>query len=580
MTRKIWLPASIVIGLIVAYSTLDQAIEYLSNAISAGGNADLLFESIKIPGSISIFVTIWSTVTAALGLFLRGLLGLVEIRNIRSRLNGLTPSKGKKNVSVKNFKACMGNNPVVGQATELFLQSCELDESADGEKASPGIRRAHAGAANSFVSTPVVSDSLAGWFFQPLAIFLGGGALLIGLIQFSLNADIASAPVVSLAKAVAVAIPPFGAGLLIHVIYDLLQASRRNQFIQMAQHIDRMFNSFAGEKDNALLLRQTAINTAKTLDAVRKGQRATSKSIVEAIGKLEEEVAGAVSTTLSEPLDMLTKASKALSADQATRVGKLIDATLEGFVSALNRTVGGQAYLIEKNLNQACDSLAKTNLAVTANSKELLKTLEAQGKIITKSFDTALGSIKSFEERREKKLTARLDSLLKSLRADLADGRKAQSDFLRAGITDLTSSADKSLGRTAKSLEQASSRFADLDKTVAGLIASLEPSLKQLNKTQEDLSALVKSSEVPADIKAAAESLKSASQASRDSLGAFTALSRSLQETTGTLANTISDVLEAAREHDISAPKTDKLSKAIRQLRDSTDRAAKELPDL
>lgn len=397
---------------------------------------------------------------------------------------------------------------------------------------------------------PLVNRRLFLWLFGPVPVLLwslGVIAAAFAIARLAAGGELMDWSAGVLDAAVLIGIAGLGA-LASSVIIRPLLALRRNQAERFAADLDGLLryqpvtNRIYDLQVAAVTQSRHIDNALKSLtDTVASSSRASAENFT---GGLAEATAGMLKSlrkdiegAISEPLKALTETAARLSEDQSAQIQQVLRATLKAFVSEIEKHVGGEIKESRALLKAVADQATKLEKSYADANRALAKQAKAQASDLSGALDKALKSISALD---------------KSTQATIRNG-------LSTAAKDLSATADK---------------LKTLSATADKLVSSVKPALDDVGANQKALLDALKSQDSSSKvIGSAASDLKAASKASKDSVEAFVGLAEKMRQATNSLKNggTVS-----AERPAVSI----EIGKGLKQLRQRTGSAGKELPKL
>ena len=550
---------------------------------------------------------------AALVLFALVFLGLAGLdatqvliaRGKLSRLHG-DIAKAEGAPIRELFLAAFSGSPTLTRLAARYVASLDGDDTGPAEagRAKPGELWATMPAEAVFNAWSLGERHLYTWFFAVLPLVLAGLGILSLIVSLlfgptataggpaTIGEGTLALPVNALPGLICLALT-WAAALIIAVSMRATLALRRDQARDLAELVDSLFHGGAQMRylaDVAQEARSTARDITASIgklgnklhqDTVTYGQRMLDASQASADLMLEK-LSGAVETALAKPLTKLTAATQLQTRNQNTRVKKLLDAVLADFTKELGKHFGGQVKEVETLLNASAKTAENVEKSFHAAADTLTKQSEAHGRALAEQIATSLAQVKTDEADRYATLAGDLQDFTQALRDQVDTHSQRFEDLLDNQLRKTEDLANSVLNKGAADIARTAAGFEALQSSLESMITLITPIMRQIIENQESLlSAMEAESSASKVIGRASSELSAAAQASRETVERFIALAERLREI-GTALNARVGAPSAPNtpQRTTASPRTGKLTRAVRELKNVAREASEALPKL
>jgi hypothetical protein len=516
---------------------------------------------------------------ALLVLFIMVFLGLavidgVEMFRAQRHIDALLGrARGGEPVKPGDFIEALGNG-MLGDSAKAYALTLR-------RAAHDGGRYSGADPSDFFSAEILIGDRLYLMAFRRLAMVLVGisaAALAYGLsgllADYSRGASTTALAADGQAVLVGCAFPLFAA-VVVGALVPAVVAVRRRQLATLLGRIGLLFHG----ADEQFYVR-------RLLEAQHDGAADLRRSLGVALGeikklfeslrrRIEDQPSGgsvgALEASLKTGLAEMSKAVTRLGEEQDRTVTHLVEQSLARFQGEFGSAIAGQLESLQailKATESAAAGLGRSFDGAARAAQEAGARLDATSAGVELKLEQVVERLGEVAVA----LSAAAERRLESIDGQAIDGQ---------GIAALAERLDRLGGALAVQLEEARGAAATMKQLHAGvdsLCLSVSPVLNRLVDTQDDLQAALagenSTSRVLADV---AEDLRQLSRTNRETVERHFELAGELVK----VGQALETLASGAQTRPAPAPKiTDGLMRALRELKQDTDEAARSLPSL
>jgi hypothetical protein len=370
--------------------------------------------------------------------------------------------------------------------------------------------------AEAFFSEQVIVDSrLKTEFFKHLPGVLTGVGIIgtfLGLIQGLVNFDVSLDPtkaqdqlrslVNSVGHAFIVSASAIGLAMLFTWIEKSLVTARYRQVQELRERIDSLFRGGAGEEylerlaiasetsaTQALQIKNSLITELRELLTNLTAQQIDAQA--HNTGRMSLDVGKAITDSLREPMEAITKAVQGVSSNQGDAVNKMLTDVLTSFSSQMREMFGGQMQGMSDLMLKASESMQATAIQfgqLAANMDAAgTNTVDAMGERLTKALEAI--------DARQAAMNAQMGAFVEQIKALVSESQTESSAKLKdtlSAVGDQVAGVVEQLRRqaeqAAESQGQRNQRFEEsTGQALGSLSGQVESLLAQSMETNKSL---------------------------------------------------------------------------------------------
>ncbi len=261
-----------------------------------------------------------------------------------------------------------------------------------------------------------------------------------------------------LVSAVAIAL-----AMVITFIEKWLASGLYRKVEELAQLVDSMFQSGAGEEYLARLVKASESSASQTKilkDALVADLKQVLTELTErqiqAISQSSKTIGQDVSTTfergLREPLDRVAKAMEQVSQDQGQATTRLITDVLAGFSQRMQELFGSQIAGINQLQQQTIQALQ----GAVARLEQMTANIDSAGQRATDAMSTRLTAALDQMEGRQRLMNERMGEFVEQIRNLVRESQSETGQALQAALTALSENVSNLVESLKREVEEAS----------------------------------------------------------------------------------------------------------------------------
>jgi hypothetical protein len=394
----------------------------------------------------------------------------------------------------------------------------------------------------------------------------------------------------------------------VSLAHHAVAAIRHQQVSELCQMIDGLFApGIETEYLHTLAteMRKGSEETRRVVSGLSSDLAAELSSdsarLSEALEKQNKEIAGAISVAVHEalagPMKAIAEATKQANRNQAEQVRELVTATLNAFTIELESRFGDQLTTVNGVLSESAAAAAELRQTFAAATDHLSGALSQQAEAFATQLNGALAASSARHGEDNKELATQIGKLSATLSRDVEKHSRRFDNLLKSAIGKVDQIANSSATTSSETLAKTAAVFDGLHSVVENLVTSVTPILSRIVETQEQLLTTMPG-KVPSGrlVSKAAPAVSSATKASRKTVEKLVVLGKALGDSslavTGAPARPaeLRQVAGAGANAGTGNPSRGParrkkrtgagLSRALSDLREQSESAAKELPEL
>lgn len=591
------------------YARGPRVVAWFTSTLLDGGDAGAL----STQGYISF---VFGLLLAAASVFVLTFvaIGLGDWMKARHALSGLarleTRQRDGEHTDRRSFLTAFGEADELVDLAANYSITLQAEDSAPNDGHRDADRyRAVVPAATYFRREILVDARLFVWFFRRLpAILCGLGVLglafglLDGLEHLRTNATTAGWGEVSYG---ALAVGAQG-GLIalflalcfavaIGFVHHAVVALRYQQTGEICRRIDGLFRLGGNapdlnavtrtiESEAGVLQRAVATLGSDLKTALGKENEKLVKAVANQGRAASEALSASIRAALARPMTLLTEAVNQATRDEGERVQQLLAAALERFVSELETRFGDQLGEVNELLKSSSAIATDVEKAFAGLADTLNRQITAQAETFSKELRAAIEVEHSQHAKENKQLAAQLKRFSSNLGRDVDKHSKQFDALVKKTLDRVEQITNAALATSGKDLAKTSAAFSGLQTVVESLALSVTPILNQVVDTQDRLLTVLDDDGAAGKVIAgAATEMNAAARASRETVEKFVVLASELSEAGRAFTGTADIARPKKRRTGGNAGRqtsAKSLGRALSDLREETEGASKELPEI
>ncbi len=436
--------------------------------------------------------------------------------------------------------------------------------------------------------------------FRYLPVFLVGSgavALVLALLEAMVTAGPAAAagePLAWLTPGLQSGLFAFAlagsAGIAAGLLTRLGTEVRYQQTDSFHRALESLFHGLPEADYLRALTSTTSADSADLLDTVHKGSENLLKELNDIGRRIENALdanavtvgrtlSDAVAEALAKPMAKITDLARRQSKDQTEQVVALLKGVLASFEIELEKRFGSQLkevnVLLQSTAAMAAGmetSLSETAGAITVQSERQIESMAAE-------FRQGLENRAEQEAESRAGIVAELGAVSRALGEDVRGHSEQFGKLLNSVLDRIEYLTESAVAATAADLTKTAESLNGLREVVESLVLSVAPALNQVVDTQQRLVGALDDEQAAGRVIArSATDMNAAAKASRETVERFIVLAERMTETRH--AATAGRQPPPAAAQAPQGPPDETLSRAIRQLRETTEDGIKKLPRL
>lgn len=364
--------------------------------------------------------------------------------------------------------------------------------------------RATALAETFFTEQAIVDSRLRTEFFKHLPGVLTGLGIIgtfLGLIKGLINFDVSLDPtqaqnqlrslVNSVGHAFFVSASAIGMAMVFTWIEKSLVTARYRQVEELRELIDSLFRGGAGEEylerlalasetsaTQALQIKDSLITQLRELMTGLTNQQIAAQA--QHTGQMSVDVGKAITDTLREPMEAITKAVQGVSSNQGDAVNKMLTDVLTSFSSQMREMFGGQMQGMTDLMLKASEAMQATALQFG----QLAANMDAAGTNTVDAMGERLGKALEAMDARQATMNAQMGAFVEQIKALVAESQTESSQKLKDTLSEVGSQVAGVVEQLRKQAEQSAEsqgeRVKRFEESTGQAIGSLSGQVEQL----------------------------------------------------------------------------------------------------
>jgi len=337
-----------------------------------------------------------------------------------------------------------------------------------------------------FVFNPhqLVDQRIFMWFFNMLPTILagiGGICLMLSFVDFALNSSVGGgtpmlvglqAGVVSIALCLISAI-------IVTIISRLMGDMLRGGAHRLCHDIDNLFHH---DSLNELLSHMT-----DNVDSAA----------------ISDDMALKLERTIAKPLNAMTRATKALAAEQEEKLDTILGKTLARFTLDYEKNAGLEADSLNQSLKASAKAAKDMEKHIQDSSVKFSKQLDQQASAIARHLSDMQKILEKAEKKSKDSLSSDVEKMVKNLTEEMQDNFEKFGKYMDQSLTELSIRQDKldhavvnkdnilqDLHKTARDLGTISEASGQLLEKFSRLSKGMENILEQTGPMQGQTSSM------------------------------------------------------------------------------------------
>ncbi len=568
-----------------------------------------------IAGNVALTICA-AVVIAATMAFLLIYIGLAAVdfyrfQGLAGRLEALRPAPGNDgDADLRNFYQAFRNDDELARlASEYGTQLHRSEKSGDEFGLAPRRLIASIPAKQIFRRELLVDRALIAPVFRylPVAVINLGLiglalALFVGFGAAPADAGDALTPALASSAQAGILILSMAAvsAVLMGLLYRVILVLRYQQHDRVCRAIDLQFLGPMETDYLRDLARANKSSSVSLEQAVRQGLldmterlENQSKQLTETFQRdtaaASERLAASVQQALSEPLGRLAEIAGQQSQDQSERTEAVLSTTLSAFVAELEKSFGNQLKEVNVLLQSSTAMAANLESTFAKAAQTLTDMSNQQSQAMVEEIRKGVAEAEKAETEARKALTTDMERFAHSMSDEVKGHSQAFQSLLNTMLDRIEYLTESAVATSAADLARTAESFGHLREMVESLVLSLTPVVNQVVDTQNRLISALEDDQAGSKVIArSASDMSAAARASRETVERFIVLAEKLSESR-TAGGALPQQTQAAPAAPMpspqapapaDAPSDGKLSKALRQLRESAEDSARKLPKL
>ena len=364
--------------------------------------------------------------------------------------------------------------------------------------------RATALAETFFTEQAIVDSRLRTEFFKHLPGVLTGLGIIgtfLGLIKGLINFDVSLDPtqaqnqlrslVNSVGHAFFVSASAIGMAMVFTWIEKSLVTARYRQVEELRELIDSLFRGGAGEEylerlalasetsaTQALQIKDSLITQLRELMTGLTNQQIAAQA--QHTGQMSVDVGKAITDTLREPMEAITKAVQGVSSNQGDAVNKMLTDVLTSFSSQMREMFGGQMQGMTDLMLKASEAMQAT----AVQFGQLAANMDAAGTNTVDAMGERLGKALEAMDARQAAMNAQMSAFVEQIKALVAESQTESSQKLKDTLSEVGSQVAGVVEQLRKQAEQSAEsqgeRVKRFEESTGQAIGSLSGQVEQL----------------------------------------------------------------------------------------------------
>ncbi|MGS0753738.1 anti-phage ZorAB system protein ZorA [Roseateles sp. GG27B] len=425
-------------------------------------------------------------------------LALAALRELRSKTKGDVVELGE--IASK----AMASRSLVHLWSE-YSKTLHPQREEDQSGQSRIVRwRATALAETFFTEQAIVDSRLKTEFFKHLPGVLTGLGIIgtfLGLIKGLVNFDVSLDPtkaqdqlrslVNSVGHAFFVSASAIGMAMLFTWIEKSLVTARYRQVEELRELIDSLFRGGAGEEylerlaiasetsaTQALQIKDSLVTELRELLTNLTTQQIAAQA--QNTGQMSADVGKAITESLREPMEAITKAVQGVSSNQGDVVNKMLTDVLTSFSSQMREMFGGQMQGMTDLMLKASEAMQSTALQFG----QLAANMDAAGTNTVDAMGERLGKALEAMDARQGAMNAQTGAFVEQIKALVSESQTESSQKLKDTLSAVGDQVAGVVEQLRKQAEQAAEtqgqRHERFEQSTGQAISSLSGQVESL----------------------------------------------------------------------------------------------------
>lgn len=372
-----------------------------------------------------------------------------------------------------------------------------------------------------FTEQAIVDSRLRTEFYKHLPGVLTGLGIIgtfLGLIKGLINFDVSLDPtqaqnqlrnlVNSVGHAFFVSASAIGMAMVFTWTEKSLVTARYRQVEELRELIDSLFRGGAGEEylerlvvssetsaTQALQIKDSLVTELRELLTNLTTQQIAAQA--QHTGQMSVDVGMAITDSLKEPMDAITKAVQGVSVNQGDVVNKMLTDVLTNFSAQMQQMFGGQMQGMTDLMLKASEAMQAT----AVQFGQLAANMDAAGTNTVDAMGERLGKALEAMDARQAAMNAQMGAFVEQIKALVSESQKESSQKLKDTLSEVGNQVAGVVEQLRKQAEQSAEsqgervkRFEEsTSQTIGSLSGQVEQLLAQSIETNKSLQNTVAS---------------------------------------------------------------------------------------